>query len=183
MSVVDILSDLGGSAPVADLFFADSPAFLISGETRDIVFANPAAAAFVRADNLRDLIDGRVRLRGPANARLSELAAMSDLSDSARIEMLRFFVGSRAVTLPFMCQRASAPAPQPNVFAIAAAPPASDLTLADKAAIAFDGDPRPVALFDVSGDRVYANEAPALAASLAQWNALLSLRMPTGPRP
>ncbi|MCC0018058.1 MAG: PAS domain-containing sensor histidine kinase [Rhodobiaceae bacterium] len=159
MSVVDILSELGGSAPVADLFFADSPAFLISGETGDVVFANPAAAAFVRADNLRDLICGNVRLRGPANARLSELAGLPDLSDSARIEMLRFFVGTRAVTLPFMCQRADAPAPQPNVFAIAAAPPASDLTLADKAAIAFDGDPHPVALFDVSGERVYANEA------------------------
>ena len=159
MSVVETLLHLDGSAPIADLFFADSPAFLIEGDGGDVVMANPAAAAFVRADQLSDLIDGTVRLRGPANARLAELARLDDLSNTARIEMLRFFVGARAVTLPFMCQRAGRPAPQPNVFAIAAAPPASDLSVADKAAIAFDDDRHPVVLYSGEGELVYANAA------------------------
>ncbi|MFN0262522.1 ATP-binding protein [Tepidamorphus sp. 3E244] len=157
MSIIDILSGLGETSPISDLFFADSPAFLVGGEDGSIVIANPSAAAFLRAHNVSALVDGKTSLRGPAKARLEELASAEDLSGSARIEMLRFFVGSRAVTLPFMCQRVSAPAPQPNVYAMAAAAPGSELTIADKAAIAFDDDPRPVVLFDKNGERLYAN--------------------------
>ncbi len=167
ISLVNILTRLSTCPPVVDLFFADSPALLIDGDSGAVTIANPAAAAMLRASSITSIVSGSMALRGPGANRLTALAQADDLSQSPRLEMLRFFIGTRTVTLPFMCQRAAAPAPQPNVFAIAAAPPDSMLTIADKAALAFDDDSQSVVVFDRAGELVYTNPAAKAAGDIA----------------
>jgi len=103
----DIAAVLSDPA-LAPLRAAETPFFIAAGTPLKIVHANPAAHALFRADSLEALDRRLLNGREPGGRRLVELARNLTPETPPRLERLRFFFGSTAEILTFICRQSGA---------------------------------------------------------------------------
>ena len=82
-----------------------APLFVASGEPPHIVFATPSALAAFGAPDLRALDSALLANDGLAARRLLRLAAEMTEDAPARLEMLRFFIVRKPVSVYWLCAR------------------------------------------------------------------------------
>ncbi len=91
--------------PFAVALAKGAPLFVAKGEPPHIVFANPAALAAFGAPDLRALDTALLVNDGLAAHRLRRLAAEMTEEAPPRLEMLRFFVVRKPVSVYWLCAR------------------------------------------------------------------------------